>query len=139
MHQPAQARTATARIAGRIAFALKASVVSIACVTAHAQPAPPASRGQLLYTTHCISCHNTNMHWRDGRQATDWPSLKAQVRRWQASSELQWSEDDIAEVARHLNDTIYHYPLTGDRLSVLGDCVACSAPLGGPRRALGRQ
>ena len=91
---------------------------------AHAQTAPAPTRGQLLYTTHCIACHNSQIHWRDNRQARDWSSLKAQVRRWQGSAGLQWSEADIVEVARHLNNTIYHFPQTGDQLSL-------SVPRGG--------
>ena len=69
------------------------------------------------YTTHCISCHTSQMHWRNDQQAYDWDSLKVQVRRWQGNANLQWGDADIAEVARHLNDTIYHYPQTGDRVS----------------------
>lgn len=83
-----------------------------------AQAQPAATRGQLLYSTHCISCHTTLMHWRNERQASDWESLKAQVRRWQGFAGLQWGEADIAEVARHLNDTIYHFPQTADRVSL---------------------
>lgn len=79
-----------------------------ACPVA-AQPAD-ASRGQLLYATHCVECHTTQMHWRVQRQARDWDSLKAQVRRWQGEARLQWTEQDIEAVARHLNETIYHLP-----------------------------
>ena len=74
-----------------------------------AQAAPPPSRGQLLYSTHCIECHNTQMHWRTNKQARDWNSLKAQVRRWQATANLGWTEADITDVARHLNETIYQF------------------------------
>lgn len=75
---------------------------------AHAQGAEP-SRGRLLYETHCIACHNSQMHWRDQRLARDWAGLLAQVRGWQARAELGWSDGDITEVARHLNDTIYRF------------------------------
>ena len=73
---------------------------------------------QLLYTTHCIKCHTTQMHWRQDRGAHDWDSLKGQVRRWQGNAGLGWNEVDIAEVARHLNDTTYRHPQTSDRLSL---------------------
>ena len=72
----------------------------------------------MLYTTHCNECHSTQMHWRNDRRALDWDSLKAQVRRWQGNAGLGWGDADIAEVARHLNDTIYRYPQTSDRLSL---------------------
>ena len=89
------------------------TALQTACAIVHAQATSP-TRGQLLYMTHCVACHNSEMHWRDQRQATDWGSLTQQVRRWQAAAALQWSEDDVVEVARHLNDTIYRYPrMTG--------------------------
>lgn len=74
-----------------------------------AQTAVPPSRGELLYSTHCIECHSTQMHWRDQRLARDWDSLKFQVRRWQGVARLGWSEEDIEAVARHLNETIYRF------------------------------
>jgi mono/diheme cytochrome c family protein len=98
---------------------LALATLAAAGVPAGAQPQPAMTRGKLLYTTHCIACHSTQMHWRDERRATDWNSLKAQVRRWQATAQLGWSESDIAEVARHLNDTIYRFPQTSDRVSRL--------------------
>ena len=68
---------------------------------------PP--RGELLYSTHCIACHNTQKHWREKKVATDWGSLMAQVRRWQAAAMLQWPEEDVLEVTRYLNDTFYRF------------------------------
>jgi mono/diheme cytochrome c family protein len=88
---------------------------ALACAgLAHAQAVAPPSRGQ-LYSTHCIECHSTQMHWRTNKQARDWDSLKAQVRRWQATADLGWTEADITEVARHLNETIYQFPQTEER------------------------
>lgn len=77
-------------------------------MSAPAQADEPA-RGQLLYETHCIACHTAQMHWRDQKTATDWASLRAEVRRWQAAATLGWSDDDITEVARHLNQRYYHF------------------------------
>lgn len=87
---------------------LAGTAVSAPCSAAAQAPSP--SRGQLLYATHCIECHDSQMHWRDQRKATDWPSLLAQVRQWQARAFLGWSDADIVEVTRHLNETIYRYP-----------------------------
>lgn len=96
---------------------LLAMICAMTCAAAAAQDQPAPTRGQLLYTTHCIACHTSQVHWRDRRQATDWESLKQQVRQWQASIGLQWSDDDIVEVARHLNTTIYRFQQTSDRKS----------------------
>lgn len=100
---------------------LRAALLAAAAAASfatHAAPAAPAAptRGELLYTTHCIACHNSQMHWRDQRLATDWASLRAQVRRWQGVANLGWSDDDILEVARHLNERIYRYPVSGDKV-----------------------
>ena len=101
-------------------WAASAAAACLVGAAAQAQPAAPQhlpTRGELLYTTHCVACHTTQMHWRDQKLATDWPSLKAQVQRWQANARLQWSDDDVTEVARFLNDTIYRYPQTSNRVS----------------------
>jgi mono/diheme cytochrome c family protein len=86
---------------------------------AYAQPAPGETRGELLYSTHCVACHTTQMHWRNDRQAFDWESLKFQVRRWQGNAGLAWSDADIAEVSRYLNESIYHYPQMNDRVGLV--------------------
>ena len=39
--------------------------------------------------------------------------------RWQASAALAWSEVDVVEVARYLNDSIYRYPQTSDLVGQL--------------------
>ena len=85
-----------------------AAAVLLVAAGAHAQGAP--SRGQLLYATYCAECHGSRMHWRDRQLANDWDSLKAWVRHWQAEARLQWSEEDVEAVTRHLNDTFYRFP-----------------------------
>lgn len=94
------------------------AVLSLSAGAALAQPAPVPGRGQMLYSTHCIECHSTQMHWREQRQARDWDSLKAQVRRWQGNAGLGWNEVDVVEVADYLNDTIYRFPLTSDGVAM---------------------
>jgi mono/diheme cytochrome c family protein len=83
-----------------------------------AQPAPSMSRGELLYSTQCVGCHTTQVHWRDKRLATDWASLRAQVFRWQANTGLAWSEGEIAAVTRYLNDLYYRYPAPGSPVAL---------------------
>lgn len=69
-----------------------------------------ATRGELLYTTHCIACHDVQIHWRDRKVVTDWAGLQTEVRRWQIISRLGWSEGDVVDVTRYLNTLYYHYP-----------------------------
>ncbi len=78
----------------------------------------PATRGELLYSTHCVECHNTQMHWRTNSVVRDWDGLKSQVRRWQGNGNLGWSEADITDVARHLNQSIYRLPLTSEQANL---------------------
>ncbi len=72
-------------------------------------PAQSQSRGEMLYSTHCIACHTTEIHWRDKSNVTDWTTLKAQVKHWQGVAKLDWSEADMLEVARYLNQIHYRF------------------------------
>jgi mono/diheme cytochrome c family protein len=97
-----------------LATSLMDARLAVLLLTALAAGASPVqsqaqTRGELLYSTHCVTCHTTQMHWRDQRLATDWNSLKALVKRWQGVAALDWSEADILEVTRHLNDRIYKF------------------------------
>lgn len=75
-----------------------------------AQPVRDPARGELLYSTHCIACHNLQLHWRDKKLVRSWNGLRAEVRRWQKTSGLGWNNEDISAVTRYLNDRYYHYP-----------------------------
>lgn len=63
-------------------------------------------------------------HWRDKKAATDWASLKFQVRRWLDASNLGWSEGDIQDVTRYLNESIYRYPPITDPMTSLEPFLA---------------
>ena len=104
-----------------------AGCAALALGLAFAPRARAESRGELLYTTHCIACHTTQIHWRDNKQATDWPSLLVQVRRWQTNTSQAWTEDDILQVARHLNDSIYRFPRPLARQSLMVSLPAIAA------------
>ena len=77
---------------------------------ADAQATRDPARGELLYSTHCIVCHNEQVHWRDKKLVKDWMTLRAEVSRWQKFSGLGWSVEDIASVTQYLNTHYYHYP-----------------------------
>lgn len=95
---------------GAFRYAVSGLLIGLALATS----ARAESQGQLLYETHCIACHNTQIHWRDQRVATNWARLKAEVRRWQSTAALNWSEADIVAVARYLNASIYRFAQTAD-------------------------
>ncbi|MGE5169276.1 MAG: c-type cytochrome [Rudaea sp.] len=91
-----------------------AALVAIAAAST-AQTAPAPAGGALLYETYCVTCHTTQIHWRDRKLARDYASLARQVMRWQANVGLQWTAEEIDEVARYLNATIYHFPQPAPR------------------------
>jgi mono/diheme cytochrome c family protein len=94
---------------GTIKWSLLACLAACALPAALAQPAAQAAPGELLYSTHCIACHTTQIHWRQKKLATDWASLDAQVRRWAGNAGLGWSDEEIADVARYLNAVHYRF------------------------------
>jgi mono/diheme cytochrome c family protein len=86
-----------------------------ACSASWAQAQIAPSGGALLYQTYCVACHTSQIHWRERRLAQDWATLRHQVIRWQANNGLQWSDDEVDEVTRYLNATIYHFPKPAER------------------------
>jgi mono/diheme cytochrome c family protein len=76
-----------------------------------AQTVTQSSRGELLYATHCIGCHTTEIHWRERKLATDWATLRQQVRRWAGNTGLGWGDDEILDVARYLNAKYYRFEI----------------------------
>jgi len=88
--------------------AIVTAAMAFAVLVGAQTPAP--ARGELLYQTHCVACHDRQVHWRDRKLVGDWTGLAAEVRRWQANLGLAWSDDTIEEVTRYLNDTIYRFP-----------------------------
>jgi hypothetical protein len=66
-------------------------------------PLQDAPRGELLYSTHCVACHTTEMHWRDKKRVSDWRSLQSEVMHWQQICDLKWDDADVVEVGQYLN------------------------------------
>jgi mono/diheme cytochrome c family protein len=89
---------------------LATSLVVVANAIAQPQSGPQSARGELLYSTHCIACHSAQIHWRAKKMVVDWTSLKAEVRRWAGNGGLRWSDEEIVDVARYLNATVYRFP-----------------------------
>jgi mono/diheme cytochrome c family protein len=105
-------------------------VVLLACLCAwgevQAQGKNAPSRGELLYTTHCIGCHSTQLHWRNRKLASNWSRLKLEVDRWQRTGGLGWRDEEVAEVARYLNTRYYHFPAPALSRSMTGQSTRLS-------------
>jgi len=115
IHGEAQSDLSNMEIEMKARWMLAVTVICLAgYAIVGAQPNRAVSRGELLYSTHCIACHTAEVHWRDKKLAKDWISLNSQVRRWQQNAQLKWSDDDIAEAARYLNASYYHFSEPAD-------------------------
>lgn len=75
-----------------------------------AQGAPAAARGQALYETRCVACHDRSVHRRESRQAGDFDALRREVARWSANAGADWRADEIDAVSGYLNDRYYRFP-----------------------------
>lgn len=87
-------------------------LLGIMVIQLPAQAEVSETGGELLYSTYCIACHNKSIHWREKKLAADWPSLKAEVERWQNNLGLGWHENEILAVSAYLNAVYYHFPVT---------------------------
>lgn len=74
---------------------------------ASAQSSP--AKGELLYETYCIQCHDSTVHIRAKNKARNLDDIRYFVNRWQTQLELKWSEFDIEAVSRYVNDKFYQY------------------------------
>lgn len=88
-------------------FALIASA-SFA-LAAPAADLPNLERGRALYENHCVVCHTSKVHRRYPPSAIDLEALRFIVRVWVEEQKLQWSQQDIDDVAFYLNRTHYKF------------------------------
>jgi mono/diheme cytochrome c family protein len=102
----------------KILIALTGTALMFAVTVVAGQSAGSGEpRGELLYSTYCIGCHTTQVHWREKRLATDWTSLKLQIHRWQQNVAPGLGQDDADAIARYLNGLYYHFPATDTKQS----------------------
>jgi mono/diheme cytochrome c family protein len=71
---------------------------------------PALERGRALYETRCIACHETSVHRRASRRATDFPALRREIERWSATLGGEWRAEELDAVTIFLNDRYYRYP-----------------------------
>jgi mono/diheme cytochrome c family protein len=88
-----------------------AALAAIAFCALAASPAAAADaqRGRVLYEGACMGCHAESVHGRQKREATDFESVRRWVRRWAANLGLKWTDEELADVAAHLNERYYRF------------------------------
>lgn len=67
------------------------------------------SRGQSLYENHCQSCHAEWAHTRSGRKVASVAELHRRVAAWSVHAGLNWSDEEIRDVAEYLERNFYHF------------------------------
>jgi len=85
-----------------------AAALTLAPGTRNAQAAD-AERGAALYELRCGTCHSESVHGRQKRAAADFDEIRGWVERWNRSLMLRWDNEEVDDVAVHLNNTYYHY------------------------------
>lgn len=114
------------RLVPHSAIALAAATLAWAVAT----PAADADRGRILYEARCDGCHAESVHGRDKRVATDFEAVRGWVRRWSANLGLKWTDDEVGDVAAHLNARYYRFACPP------ADCKATGSRGDGARFAL---
>lgn len=67
------------------------------------------ARGRALYELRCGGCHADSVHGRAKRVAVDFDDVRRWVSRWSETLALGWKDDEVDDVAVHLNITYYAY------------------------------
>lgn len=71
--------------------------------------ATPAALADDLLPPASGAYQTAQHHWRELGQARDWEGLKAQVRQWQELAGPGWTEAEVEDIARHLNQAVYRF------------------------------
>ena len=79
----------------------------LAAASASSGDPPSGERGRLLYENHCIVCHTTKVHRRVPQLPLSVHELRQIVAYFAHAEKLQWSEQDIADVAEYLVRNYY--------------------------------
>ena len=68
-----------------------------------------SDRGEMLYATHCASCHSERLHHREKSKIRSLADLRDEVARWAPQTRHRFTLDEKEDVVQHLNRT--HYKL----------------------------
>ena len=87
-----------------------ATACSVGLLSAVSTPlsAEDFERGQALYENHCKECHEGMAHTRHGSKINSVGELRSWVASWSVHSRLDWSYEDVEDVADYLNNRFYH-------------------------------
>jgi mono/diheme cytochrome c family protein len=64
-------------------------------------------RGEALYENHCKECHEGLAHTRDSSRISSMRDLQSWVASWSVHANLDWSSQEVEDVANYLNNRFY--------------------------------
>ena len=76
-----------------------------------ADAAGAPDRGQMLYENHCRGCHVSVVHIRSDRKAASLEAVRWEVARWSSELQLDWRNEEIADVVEYLDREFYRLAL----------------------------
>ena len=88
-----------------------AAVMSVLLAGSGSGVAETFDRGQALYENHCMSCHEATVHTREAHRATSLADLRRWVATWSFHASLDWSDEEIDDVADFMDRRFYHFTL----------------------------
>ena len=91
----------------RVADALFGVSLALSMTVTSAADAPT---GKLLYETHCGTCHYEKLHERKVSKVSTLAALRAEVAKWAAQTNRQFTPAELDDIAEYLNQS--HYKLT---------------------------
>jgi hypothetical protein len=66
--------------------------------------------GKQLHDTHCQQCHDNTIYTRKNSIIHGFSELQARVEFCESANNKNWSEKQINEVVKYLNNTFYKFP-----------------------------
>ena len=84
-------------------------LLPVLCVAllAAAPVAADEARGKLLYENHCMVCHESTVHVREDRKVEDRAGIMRMVVRFSDHLGLDWSAEEMRDVADYLAAEYY--------------------------------
>ena len=64
-------------------------------------------QGQLLYETHCGTCHYEKVHERKGTKIDTIAALKVEVAKWARQTSRSFTPAELDDIAEYLNQSHY--------------------------------
>ena len=95
---------------------MKKSMIAVLLMTSLAQSAQAASmllgdaaKGKKLVEAGCTSCHGTEVYTRKDRKVKSVEGLMGQVGKCNANLARNYSDAQLNDVVKHLNDAYYKF------------------------------